>query len=313
MKRVVHDHLKGKPLRVIDGKYEGKDGWVDLSRGKNGFTPQRVYIFYVDSRGNEVAASGCIPQSSVRFDDESPSVTSPSATANVQRVAEHMKGAQLRVTSGKYKGTGWVDLTRGTNGYTLQSVYIIYVDRDGNEVQSSGCIPDSSVSYVEWCPSATSAIKNQVKRIPDHKKGRQVRVVGGKYINKTGWVDVSRGNKGRTPQKVYIIYVDGGGNEVQTPGCIEQSNVEYFDWCPERSADMIYSPEQVVSSPAYPSKDELIRNLFEATQQLEKALRDEKEKVRRLEEQLRSNASGTRMYIKKENKTRLQRPSPSYR
>lgn len=36
--------VKGKEIKVLDGKYAGKTGWVNTAKGEGGFTEQQVYL-----------------------------------------------------------------------------------------------------------------------------------------------------------------------------------------------------------------------------------------------------------------------------
>lgn len=51
------DKIKGSEILIVRGKYQGKFGWVNVSKGNHGYTPCMVYVIYVDEDGKEVVAN----------------------------------------------------------------------------------------------------------------------------------------------------------------------------------------------------------------------------------------------------------------
>ncbi|CAJ1945188.1 unnamed protein product [Cylindrotheca closterium] len=59
---------RGAEIAINKGKYKGKFGWVDLSRGENGFSSTRksVYVIYCED-GTTVAAPNQIRAKSIDY------------------------------------------------------------------------------------------------------------------------------------------------------------------------------------------------------------------------------------------------------
>jgi len=76
--------VMGSPIKFIGGKYAGKTGWINLARGKEGFTNHRVHVILDEPR-----KCACVKKNSI----------GPSSEGKMNKLAHELAKANVNNSS----------------------------------------------------------------------------------------------------------------------------------------------------------------------------------------------------------------------